>query len=597
MKKSKLLLIFLSCAIAFGCATSGNTNSSVVINSQSDSPVNPEPAVEDSVDFAEPADNFRANEIPVNDSGLPSAETVNSFSEAAEEPGENLFDTALNYCDVSQAAWTDGNFDDAIDALDKAYNLILSVNTEDNPKLMQQKEDLRFMISKRILEIYASRYTAVNGSHEAIPLVMNKYVEREIQLFRGPERDFFINAYKRSGIYREKITDALRSAGMPEELSWLPLIESGFKVRALSSARALGLWQFIPSTGYKFGLKRDTWVDERLDPDKSTTAAISYLTELHNIFGDWSTVLAAYNCGEGRVLKLIRDQQINYFDNFWDLYEKLPSETARYFPRFLATLHIIRDPEKFGFTREELGEVSVPGSFKLVIIDKPLQLKTIASVLNLPLESVTDLNPELRSQATPPKPYSLKVPESLDNILLSKLYEIPTWYPSEKSYVYHKVKNGETLSMIAAKFRISVEKITAANNIKKKNVLRVGQSLKIPLGGDSGTAITAYSEIPSDGLYRVSKGDSLLAIAKKFNTDTETLKRINELETSQLKIGQVLKLTDVKQKSPSDTRYRVKKGDTLWLIAKKYNTDTKSLQRLNNLQDTSLKVGQVLKVN
>jgi membrane-bound lytic murein transglycosylase D len=272
------------------------------------------------------------------------------------ERAQDLLDTALDLAQTSQDFWSTGELDRAIETLDQAYIFVMNADTENHPDLIQQKEDLRFMISKRILEIYASRYTAVDGNHNAIPLTMNKHVENEIKLFQGRERKFFLASYNRSGKYREKIVASLKQAGLPEELSWLPLIESGFKVKALSRARALGLWQFIPSTGYKFGLKRDTWIDERLDPEKSTAAAIDYLEELHNIFGDWTTVLAGYNCGEGRVLRVIRDQKINYLDNFWDLYEKLPRETARYVPRFLATLHILSDPEKYGFQFEEPDE-------------------------------------------------------------------------------------------------------------------------------------------------------------------------------------------------------------------------------------------------
>ncbi|MDO8282314.1 MAG: LysM peptidoglycan-binding domain-containing protein [Thermodesulfovibrionia bacterium] len=517
------------------------------------------------------------------------------LAEVEEESGQNLLDTALDFCNASQESWADGNFEEAIEALDQAYNMVLSVDTENNPTLIQQKEDLRFLISKRILEIYASRYTAVNGEHEAIPLILNKHVQREIELFQGYERNFFIESYKRSGRYREKIVKALNEAGMPEELSWLPLIESGFKVRALSSARALGLWQFIPSTGYKFGLKRDNWIDERMDPEKSTAAAIAYMTELHNIFGDWTTVLAAYNCGEGRVLRLIRDQSINYLDNFWDLYEKLPNETARYVPRFLATLHILKNPEKFGFTLEELDE---PAVYETVTVEKILQLKTLASVLDVPYEKLADLNPELRNQATPSKPYPLRVPPGMENILLSKLDNIPIWYPPEKVYVYHKVKKGETLSLIASKYSTSVQNIARTNNLKGKK-LKVGQKLKIPSGSEiiAGNPVTAVSvEIPSDGIYRVKKGDSLWKIASKFNTDTNTLKRINNMSTTQLEVGQVIKVTGSLTEVASDGKYRVKKGDSLSLIAKKFNTDTKALQRINNLQSTSLKVGQVLKI-
>jgi membrane-bound lytic murein transglycosylase D len=275
---------------------------------------------------------------------------------------------------------------------------------------------------------------------------------------------------------------ALKDAGLPEELSWLPLIESGFKVRALSRARALGLWQFIPSTGYKFGLKRNEWIDERLDPAKATAAAIAYLKELHQIFGDWATVLAAYNCGEGSVLRVIRGQKVNYLDNFWDLYERLPRETARYYPRFLAVLAILKDPAKYGFTFEEPDK---PLACELVTIEKPVLLKALADKLGVSSEDLADLNPELRRQATPNVPYALKVAPGAGEMVLTTIGKMPTWSPPKLEYVVHRVRQGETLSRIAMRYRTSMQKILEANNLRRGNYLRVGQRLKIPLRNTS----------------------------------------------------------------------------------------------------------------
>ncbi|MEJ2086598.1 MAG: lytic transglycosylase domain-containing protein, partial [Acidobacteriota bacterium] len=234
-------------------------------------------------------------------------------------------------------------------ALDRSYQLMADVPPNGDALVAQEKEDLRRLISRRIVEVYASRQTTVGDMSLEIPRVMNEYVEREIKSFQGPERDFFVESYQRSGFYRPMIIRELREAGLPEEISWLPLVESGFKSRAMSRARALGLWQFISSTGYRYGLERDWWIDERLDPEKATLGAIGYLTDLHNLFGDWLTAMAAYNCGEHNVLRRINSQRVSYFDQFWDIYTRLPRETRRYVPRFLAVVIIMDDPDVYGF--------------------------------------------------------------------------------------------------------------------------------------------------------------------------------------------------------------------------------------------------------
>ncbi len=481
MKTLLTYVILFPFLIFFGCSHPKNLH---LISDQDSIVTGPSPRA-----IAAPA--VEAPLEPVATSPTP---MVTENGEAAQPPVENKsnqdakkkengdddqsrLDTALELTETSQDDWADGDMDDAIDALDEAYALILKV-PDTNPKLAQQKEDLRYLISKRIMEIYASRHVAVKGNHKEIPMTMNDHVQREIASFQTIERDFFMEAYKRSGRYRADIVKALKEAGLPEELSWLPLIESGFKVRALSRSRALGLWQFIPSTGYKYGLKRNTWIDERLDPAKSTEAAIDYLKELHDIFGDWATVLAAYNCGEGSVARVIREQKVDYLDNFWDLYERLPRETARYFPRFLAVLAIIKDPAQYGFTLEDPDK---PLSCETVTVDRPIHLKSIADKLGVDLEDLTTLNPELRRSATPDTPYALKVPVGRAEMLTAALDQMPKWIPPKVEYVVHRVRRGETLSLIALRYRTSARRIIEANRLRGGHYLRVGQRLKIPL--------------------------------------------------------------------------------------------------------------------
>jgi membrane-bound lytic murein transglycosylase D len=410
-----------------------------------------------------------------------SIDNAGASASGKNEIGEqSSLDAALDLTETAREYWVDGDVEKSLEALDQAYGLIAGVECGGDPKLIQQKEDMRFLISRRILEIYASRHTAAKGTHKAIPLTMNKYVEREIELFKNEERRFFIDSHKRSGKFRGDIVKALKEAGLPEELSWLPLIESGFKVNALSRSRALGPWQFIPSTGYKFGLTRTNWIDERMDPAKSTAAAIAYLKELHAIFGDWATVLAAYNCGEGTVLRAIRRQKIDYLDNFWDLYERLPAETARYYPRFLAVLAILKDPARYDMVLEKSDP---PRQFEVVTVQKQLHLKTIAENLAVSFEELADLNPELRRHVTPASSYALKVPAGKGQIVLASLEKVKAWSIPKREYVFHRVRRGENLSLLALRYRTSIRAIEDSNKLRRTQLLQVGQKLKIPLKG------------------------------------------------------------------------------------------------------------------
>ncbi|UCD80730.1 MAG: LysM peptidoglycan-binding domain-containing protein [Desulfobacterales bacterium] len=495
-------------------------------------------------------------------------------------------DEALELCELSQDYWQQGELENAVEALDRAYALILGVDTTDQPKLIQQKEDLRFMISKRILEIYASRNIVVNGNHNAIPVDINRHVQAEIDLFTvGGERNFFKEAYRRSGRYRDNIVFALREAGLPEELSWLPLIESGFKVNALSRSRALGLWQFIPSTGYKFGLHRDKFVDERMDPAKSTKAAIEYLKELHSMFGDWSTVLAAYNCGEGRVLRVIRSQNINYLDNFWDLYERLPRETARYVPRFLATLHVLNNLEKYG-----LDQVFVepPLEFETVIVNKQVSLKSVAKSINVDEQILKELNPELRYRILPGDNYQLKVPQGSGELLLAQLDQIPVSHPPQPAYVYHRVRHGETLSVIARRYRTSVGRIMQANNLRRSNFIVAGQRLKIPQRGymNSAPPIVPQAANGESVIHIVHKGDSLWTIAKQYGTTTTKVQELNNLTSTRLYKGQRLTISAGYKAPPvvdGLATYEVRPGDTPFIIARRHNMSLDRLLYLNEL--------------
>ncbi len=505
---------------------------------------------------------------------------------------QGRIDQALELCNYAQQMWEEGKLEEALTSLDSAYYSILEIDSQASAEFNQQKEDIRYLISKRILEIYASRQIVANGQHNEIPITLNQYVKKEIKRLTGPERKFFVQSLERSQMYRPFIVAELKKAGLPEEISWLPLIESGFKIRALSKARALGLWQFIPSTGYKFGLSRNYYIDERLDPEKATIAAIAYLKALHNLFGDWTTALAAYNCGESRVLRIIRRQKINYLDNFWDLFQSLPRETSRYVPRFLATLHIINNLEKYNIT---ISKPLSPIQYKTCEIKKQVRLQDIAKEINVSLKSLKDLNPELRYALLPAETYQLRIPEEKVQLFLSKIDKIKTTYSPPPMYVYHRVRKGDTLSGIAQKYRTSMRAISVANHLNKRHTIIAGKVLKIPSRSNNirSQAVASHKIEPGKTLkYKVRRGDNLWNIARKFGTTTKTIMIVNKLPTTALSIGQRLYITSTSKQHVQTAAkekgfYKVRSGDSPFLIAKSHNMNLNRFLALNNLSKKS----------
>jgi len=494
---------------------------------------------------------------PSADSAAREGQNAAEEDAAEVEEEQDLMENVLAILEVADNYWKSGDIENTLNELDKAYALLL--DTDGDVEIARQKDDLRLLISQRIMAVYSSRQGPTNGKASEIQLIMNPDVEKEIRSFQGPEREFFTSSYLRSGLYRELIVTELKKAGVPEELFWLPLVESGFKVSAYSSARALGLWQFIPSTGYKFGLTRDEWVDERMDVLKSTRAAIAYLKELHAMFGDWLTVLAAYNCGEGRVLRVISSQRINYFDRFWDLYSRLPHETARYVPRFLATLHIVRNPAKYGFELQTTTDTLM--NYETVKVGKMMKLSDVSSRMEVSEDYINVLNAELRYKITPDREYDVKVPEGSLQKFQLVYNDIPvaekprlSYADKRKSagssrYIRHRVRPGETVASIAKRYRVSRQSIYSCNRINRnKRLSQQTRYVRIPIY----SAETAAKQKTTGGkndstagstkTYKVKKGDTLFAIATRFNVPVAKLKQANRLKTNEIKYGTTLKI-------------------------------------------------------
>ncbi len=395
---------------------------------------------------------------------------------AKEGPAASL-EEALDAYAEAKTCREGGDLDGALKALDKAYALMLKAEMPADSPLQQEKNDLRILIAQRVQEIYACRANPAANGGNAIPLIENKWVLDEIKSFQTVERGSFLEAYKRSGLYREMVVAELRAAGMPEELSWLPVIESGFMPRALSRARALGMWQFIASTGYRYGLTRDQWVDERMNPVKATKAAVKHLSDLHAAFGDWATALAAYNCGEWGVQKVINTQHINYLDDFWDLFTRLPFETARFVPRFIAVVLIAQNPQKYGLT---LPAAYAAITYDTITVAKPVKLSALSTALGMETTELAFLNPELRLDSTPERAYELKVPVGTGDKALQAIAAVPKYVPAEMSFSYHVIRSGDTLWSIARKYGTSIDMVVKLNGTTRNALLLPGKRLKVP---------------------------------------------------------------------------------------------------------------------
>jgi len=313
-----------------------------------------------------------------------------------------------------------------------------------------------------------------------IPIVVNDQVEHCIVLFQTTIRDKFVTWLARSGKYIPFMRNLLKEQGLPEDLVYIALIESGFDPYAYSRSKAVGPWQFIYRTGKRYGLKVNWWVDERRDPEKSTIAAAKYLKDLYEMFACWYLAAAGYNAGE---YKIIRAMKRFRTEDFWTLtkHRYLKRETKNYVPLMIAAAVVAKDPEKYGFKGIEYQE---PLRYEKVKVPELTDLSHIAKACEISLEEIKDLNPELRRGVTPPNEpeYEIKIPFTKID-LFSKNFE--AMQPLEKfQFKTHIVKKGETLRGIANLYRVDIDPLLEINSLNKKSPLSKGMDLLIPISKD-----------------------------------------------------------------------------------------------------------------
>jgi membrane-bound lytic murein transglycosylase D len=402
-----------------------------------------------------------------------------------------------------------------------------------------------------------------------IDIPLNPKVLAYVQLFTGRLKGYLEEGLSRGARFMPMIQDVFRAEGLPLDLAYVPLIESAFKTNALSKAKAKGMWQFMRGTALENGLKHDWYIDERSDPEKATRAAAKYLKTLYGMFDDWHLALASYNGGPGRVQRAIKRSGR---EDFWKLTATnrfLPRETRDYVPLILAAVIIARNPAQYGMNIEP---VDAP-AHETVTLPSAVDLRRVAEWAGHPVQTIQEMNPELRRWTTPVRAtdYELKVPEGTAATVSARVLEAAADELAPLNR--HTVKKGETLLSISKKLKVSRTDLAEANYLSTKAALKTGQQLIIPrpptllLAADAETPVPAVAEAaPATTVDAVPAASSVKAAAPR----TESV--------------------------PVKTIHRVRRGDTLFSIAKRYETTVDELKEWNRLRSNAIQVGQRLTI-
>ena len=549
--------------------------------------------------------------------------------EAARQSFDQAFNVLLSSkIEVRDSPRLEREFDKIVDGVREMEQAALRqgdgfTEQRSEPAPIDEANDITFPVDPNVR---ATAEAEIKTTKSDLPLMLNDQVAMFINYFSSTRgRHTLEHGLTRAGLYRDMISQTFKEVGVPQDLIYLAMAESGFQPLAVSRAGARGMWQFMAGRGSMYGLDRNWWVDERQDPVKSTRAAATHLKDLYDEFGDWYLAMAAYNTGPGNIQHAV--ERTGYAD-FWELYRRgvLPQETRNYVPIIVAVTIMAKNPAQYGL-QTVVPEKPVPTD--QVTINYPVDLRLVAECLDTSADTLQQLNPSLLRLTTPKdQAFTLNLPAGTKDKYEIAIALIP---PDMRTFWrYHRVEYGESLSTIAHKYHTSTVVIEEANNLNGDEVT-VGSKLIIPIAPGSVGDNVAYSHKATR--YKVRKGDTVGSIADDFQVPVDKLRKWNHLKGNTVAAGRMLLIykplagsggpevasaaddpppnsrkkgkTATTSKpvmkpagtSQSATYHKVKKGETLSGIAESYNTTVANLKKNNANLSANLRPGEVLVIH
>ena len=370
----------------------------------------------------------------------------------------------------------------------------------------------------------------------SIAIPQHPTIDGALRYFSTGLREKIQASLARGAQYRTMIDATLEEHRLPKALAYLPVIESAFLPTLTSRAGAHGLWQFMPETAREYGLRVDWWVDDRADPERSTRAAAEYLSDLHRQFGDWSLALAAYNCGPGRVRRAMNRTGAT---SFWDLLElaAVPKETRNYVPTFFATVRIAGEPEAHGF---RLDRATDPDD-ATVEVEGPVSLEYVATVAGVDEKRLRSLNPALHRGLVPPGRRAIRVPSNVAPLVAERAATLKE-EDNRIAVASFRVRKGDSITSLAKKLGTTADTILAMNDLSKKQSIRAGRSIYLPVPPRQLGSLLRHAD-DEDVYYTVRKGDTLYSIAKRHRLTVGEVRELNDLDGTALQPGQKLRVS------------------------------------------------------